>query len=179
MSELRSASFWVGHIVVIFATILGVYLAATAGFKQALKLDLLQADRGTYFVSESLYQELAFNNDNMLAYLDGVKDKSLVFAEHIEGIKLNSFIFNAVEESDSLFEITPDLLSEVSQYYFNVGVALDTYYESKMESPAVLIKVVKAETEKLNEQDTLMRLREYNNNLATNLRKRGIPIAQI
>jgi len=176
MSELRSASFWVGHMVVIFATMLGVYLAASVGFKQALKLDLLQSDRGTYFVSESLYQELAFNNDNMLSYLDNVKDKSLVFAEHIDGIKLNSFMFKAAEESDSVFEIAPDLLSEVSQYYFTMGNALDTYYESKMESPAALIKLVKAETEKLKEQETLTRLREYNDSLAANLNTRGVPI---
>jgi len=178
MSELRSASFWVGHIVVIFATMLGVYLAATAGFKQALKLDLLQSDRGTYYVSESLHQELVFNNENMQFYLDGLKGKSNVFNEHIEGIKLNNFIFNAAQESDSTFEIAPDLLSEVSQYYFTVGNALNTYYESEKESPRALVKVIKAETEKLAEQDTLARLSQYNTKLATDLEQRGVPTVQ-
>jgi len=178
MSELRSASFWVGHLFVIFATVLGVYLAASAGFKQALKLDLLQADRGTYYVAESLYRELEFNNKNMQSYLDGIKEKSLVFKEHIDGIKLNNFIFNAAEESESTFEIAPDLLSEVSQYYFTVGGALDTYYRSNMESPAALMKIIKSETERLAEQETLMRLEKYNANLAGNLEKRGIPISQ-
>lgn len=178
MSELRSASFWIGHMVVIFATMLGVYLAASAGFKQALKLDLLQADRGTYYVSESLFRELDFNNKNMQAYVDGVKGKSLVFNEHIEGIKLNDFIFNAAQESESTFEIAPDLLSEVSQYYFTVGGALNKYYNSNMESPMALMKVVKAETQKLTDQNTLDRLSEYNSNLADNLEQRGVPIAQ-
>ena len=178
MSELRSASFWVGHMVVIFATMLGVYLAATAGFKQALKLDLLQSDRGTYYVSESLYRELSFNNENMKKYLAALEGKSLVFNEHIDGIKLNSFMFNAAEESESTFEISPELISEVSQYYFTVGTALDVYYGNNMESPSALMKVVKAETIKLEQQDTLTRLSSYNQRLAKNLEERGVPISQ-
>ncbi len=176
MSELRSASYWVGHGVMILATVIGVFLAATVGFKQALKLDLLQADRGTYYVSESLFQELQFNDQNMQKYIKGLEGKSLVFNEHIEGIKLNSFMFSAAEESESVFEIVPDLLSEVSQYYFNVGNALDLYYKSNMESPANLMNVIKAETRKLAEQETLNRLEDYNNRLAVNLKERGIPV---
>jgi len=177
MSELRSASFWVGHLLVIFATVLGVYLAATAGFKQALKLDLLQADRGTYYVAESLYQELAFNNNNMQSFLKRIEGKDLVFKEHIEGIKLNDFLFNAAEESESTFEIEPILLSEVSQYYFNIKNAIDTYYDSGMESPASLMKVVRAESEKLESLQTLNRLAEYNAALAKNLDERGVPVS--
>jgi len=176
MSELRSAAYWIGHIVMILATVIGVFLAATVGFKQALKLDLLQSDRGTYYVSESLYQELRFNDQNMQNYINGLEGKSLVFNEHIVGIKLNSFMFNAAEESESVFEISPDLLSEVSQYYFVMGNALDLYYKSNMESPANLMKVVKSETRKLAEQETLSRLEDYNNRLAANLKERGIPL---
>ena len=176
MSELRSASYWVGHLMVIVATILGVYLAATAGFNQALKLDLLQSDRGTYYVAESLYQELSFNNTNMEKYLDRTKDKNAVFKEHIAGIRLNEFIFNSAQESESTFEIEPKLLSEVSNYYFTTGSAIDTYYQSGMASPASVMAVVKRETEKLQTQDTLKRLAKYNNTLAVDLIDRGMPI---
>jgi len=177
MNDLKSASYWVGHIVVIFATVLGVYLAATAGYKQALKLHLLESDKGTYHVAESLYQELKFNNENMLRYLERTKDKTLVFNEHIEGIKLNDFIFQAAKESDSTFEIAPKLLNEVSNYYFVVGNALDIYYSSGKESPANLMKAIKAETEKLQTLGTLERLSKYNQQFADELENRGVPVS--
>ena len=176
MSELRSLSYWVGHLMVIVATVLGVYLAATAGFKQALKLDLLQSDRGTYYVAESLYQELKFNNTNMNNYIEKASKHNNVFNEHIAGIRLNQFIFDTAQESDSTFEIEPKLLSEVSNYYFTLGGAIDTYYESGKASPANVMAVVKRESEKLEEQNTLERLAKYNNNLATDLIDRGMPV---
>lgn len=176
MSDLKDPSYWVGHLIVILATVLGVYLAATAGYKQALKLHLLESDKGTYFLAESIYQELRYNNENMVGYLDSVKDKSLVFNEHIEGIKLNDFIFQAAKESESTFEIEPKLLNEVSNYYFVVGNALENYYESGKESPASLMKVVKEETENLSVLKTLVRLSEYNQTFARKLKDRGIPI---
>lgn len=176
MSELRSLSYWVGHLMVIVATVLGVYLAATAGFNQALKLDLLQSDRGTYYVAESLYQELKFNNANMEGYVERTKDKNSVFKEHIAGIRLNEFIFNTAQESESTFEIEPKLLSEVSNYYFSTGSAIDTYYQNGMASPASVMVVVKRETEKLKTQGTLERLASYNKKLAEDLIDRGMPI---
>lgn len=177
MSELRSASYWVGHLMVILATVLGVYLAATAGFKQALKLELLQSDKGTYHVSESLYQELKFNDNNMRSYLDRISDKNLVFNEHIAGIRLNEYIFQASKESEATFEIAPSLLTEVSSYYFNMGNALGSYYQSGKESPASLMKIVKAETQKLETRKTLQRLANYNSKLADNLQSRGVPLS--
>jgi len=164
--------------MVLVATVLGVYLAATAGFSQALKLDLLQSDRGTYYVAESLYQELNFNNTNMEGYLERAKDKQNVFKEHIAGIRLNEFIFNTAQESDSTFEIDPGLLSEVSNYYFNTGNAVDNYYATGMQSPAALMAVVKRETEKLKTQETLDRLANYNSKLAKDLNDRGMPITR-
>jgi len=50
MSELRSGAFWVGQIIMLVATVLGIYLAASLGFKQALKLNLVEADRTTYYI---------------------------------------------------------------------------------------------------------------------------------
>lgn len=176
MSELRTASFWVGHLMVILATILGVYLAASAGFKQALKLDLLQSDRGTYYVAESLYQELKFNDEQMRGFIENTKDKNFVFKEHIAGIRLNEFIFNTAQESESTFEIDPALLSEVSSYYFTTGNGIQQYYDSGMASPATLMTIVKRQTDILATQDTLARLASYKNALAEDLIQRGMPI---
>lgn len=176
MSELRSASYWVGHLMVILATVLGVYLAANAGFKQALKLDLLNSDRGTYYVAESLYQELKFNDEYMRGFIKNTEGKNFVFKEHVAGIRLNEFVFQAAQESESTFEIDPLLLSEVSNYYFATGTGIDQYYESNMASPASLMNVIKKQTEILETKNTLTRLEQYKNDLAADLISRGMPI---
>ena len=75
MSELRSAAYWVGHLLTTLATIIGIYLAAIVGFDVALKLDLLDSDQGTYYVAESMYQELDFNVKNMESYIENIEGK--------------------------------------------------------------------------------------------------------
>lgn len=178
MDELRSPAYWIGHFFVIAATVIGVFYAAIAGFDVALRIELIHADRGTYYVAESLNKELTFNVENMDKYIARVKGKPNVFKEHISGIKLNDFVFQAAKYSESTFEIEPSLLTEVSIYYFAVGNAIDTYNNSGMQSPHNLMVVVKRETAKLKEQKTLARLTSYNKALAESIEDRGVSLAQ-
>ena len=141
-------------------------------------LEVVRADRGTYYVAESLYAELVFNTDNMNAYINNTADKPYVFNEHLTGIGLNDFMFQAARYSDSTFEIDPALLAEISVYYFVLGAALDKYYDSKQESPASLMKVVKRETKKIEENKTLEKLAAYNGALAKSIEARGVNLAQ-
>lgn len=178
MSELRSPAYWVGHLLTVAATVVGVYFAAIVGFDVAVRLELVKADRGTYYVAESLYQELQFNVDNMDKYIKRVENERYVFKEHLAGIKLNQYVFQAAKFSDSTFEIEPELLTQVSIFYFAVGNAIDHYYESGMQSPQTLMNVVKRETAKLKEQKTLEHLAAYNKALAGSVEKRGVNLAQ-
>ncbi|WP_064603776.1 hypothetical protein [Photobacterium sp. J15] len=178
MDELRSPAYWVGHFFTIAATIIGVYYAAVVGFDAALKLDLVKADRSTYFVAESMYKELDFNVHNMDKYIERVKNERYVYNEHLAGIKLNDYVFQASKNSESMFEIEPKLLTEVSIYYFTVGNAIEHYYDSGKQSPSSLMKVVQRETQKLKEQKTLERLAAYNKGLADSVEARGISLDQ-
>lgn len=76
MNELKSGSYWVGHFITLLATVIGVYYAAIAGFDVAVRLEMVKADRGTYYVADSLYKELDFNVKNMDKYLDKMKKKT-------------------------------------------------------------------------------------------------------
>ncbi|WP_432452127.1 MULTISPECIES: hypothetical protein [unclassified Agarivorans] len=178
MSDLRSPAYWIGHFFTIAATIVGVYYAAIVGFDVALKLELVKADRGTYYVAESMYQELNFNVENMDKYIERVKTKEYVYKEHIAGIKLNDYVFQAAKYSDSTFELEPKLLSEISIYYFSIGNAIKQYYDTGMQSPSKVMTVVKRETEKLKKQKTLERLAKYNKALADSVEQRGVNLAQ-
>jgi len=178
MSDLRSAAYWIGHFFTVAATIIGVYYAAIVGFEVALKINLVEADRGTYYLSESMYQELEYNIDNMDRYIDRVANEQWVFKEHIEGIKLNDYIFKSAMYSDSVFEIEPQILTQVSIYYFAVGNAITQYYNTDMKFPSKVMKVVKAETRKLKEQKTIEKLGAYNVSLAKTVSDRGVNLAQ-
>ena len=178
MNELRSPAYWIGHFFTVAATIIGVYYAAVVGFNVALKLELVKADRGTYYVAESMYQELDFNVKNMQRYIKRVEKERFVYKEHLAGIKLNSYVFEASKYSESTFEIEPKLLTEVSNYYFSVGNAIKRYYDDGMKSPSSLMAVVKREMEKLAEQKTQERLAAYNKALAAIVESRGVNLAQ-
>ena len=178
MSELRSPAYWLGHFFTVAATIIGVYYAAVVGFNVALKLELVKADRGTYYVAESMYQELDFNVKNMDRYIKRAAKERFVFKEHISGIKLNNYVFEASKYSESTFEIEPKLLTEVSNYYFSVGNAIKHYYDTDMKSPSNLMVVVKREMATLAKQKTLERLAAYNKALAEAVESRGVNLAQ-
>ncbi len=178
MSEIKSLGYWVGHFFTIVATVVGVYLAATAGFNAALKLELLQSDRDTYYLTESIYKEMRFNINSMDHYLDNIKDKRNVFREHIAGIRLNRFVLDAAKYSSSTFEIEPQLLTEISAYYFTIGSAIDDYYKSGKGSPSTLMSIVKRENKKLAVQGSMKRLADYKNALAQSLQKRGVSVIQ-
>lgn len=177
MNDLRTASYWIGHFFGIAATVAGVYLAASVGFDTALKLELVKADRGTYYVAESLHQELQFNVQNMDKYIERVKDKPNVFREHIAGIKLNDYIFQASKYSESTFEIEPSLLTEVSIFYFSVGNVINNYYATGQQSPQPVMQVVKREMEKLQKQGTLQKLAAYNKALGESVEEQGVPLS--
>ncbi len=179
MSDLKSASYWVGHGLGIAATIIGIYLAAVVGFDTALKLELVKADRSTYYVTESLHKELTFNDKNMQAYIEAIKGKPYVLKQDLAGIKLNEFVFQAAKFSESTFEIDPALLTEVSIYYFSIGNAISQYYATGQKSPSSLMSVVKRETKALKEQKTLERLANYKQALRTMVKEQGITITDV
>lgn len=178
MNELRSPAYWVGHLFTIAATIIGVYYAAITGFEVALDLEELKADRETYYVTKSIYHELDFNVKNLNKYVKRVEKEQFVYREHVAGIKINKYIFNASKRSESLFEIEPQLLSEISTYYFSVGEAIDFYYESGMQSPGNLMKVVREEADKLKEQKTFDRLAKFNKEMSESIQARGVDLSQ-
>lgn len=178
MSTLKSKSYWVGHFVSILATVIGVYFAAVAGFNVALKIEMISADRGTYYVSSSLQKELQFNVENINTYIENGKGKQFVYKEHLAGIQLNDFVFQSAKYSDSTFEIEPTLLSELSIYYFNIGTAVEYYYQTDRDFPQTLYNVLVRETKKLNKQNTLVNLEKYNQALAQSVRERGVLLSQ-
>jgi len=171
-NDLLKPAYWVGHCIVILATIIGVYLAASVGFKKAVDLEVLRADRGTYYVANSLLTEVEANLSNYEKYIEHVNTKPMVFHEHIQGIKLNDFAFEAAKFSDSTFELDPEVLDQISEFYITVGNALENYHSEQI-GPSGLMKVVKRETKEMR-NGSLDVLRDHVETMRKDLNKRGL-----
>ncbi len=176
--NLKNPTYWIGHLFTVVATIIGVYLAATVGFSKALELEIIRADRGTYYLSESLYSELEANIENVQMYIDKVGDNPYPYKEHFEGIALNSFILDSAKFNDSTLEIEPAVLRDVSAYYFEVGTAIDAYYASGQASPATLYKKLQVSQKKILENQGLDRLASYKEALRDSVESRGVDTSQ-
>ena len=60
--ESGNKEFWLSHAVILLSTVLGVYLAAQAGYRTALDFEVTRAQRDSYFMRVALLDEL---NDNI------------------------------------------------------------------------------------------------------------------
>lgn len=113
------SEFWIGQLVVVISTILGVYLAATVGFKKAVDLTLLTSDRNTFYLASSFEGEISSNTDKITSFM----------AEHAgspfmpDGVKLtlNQFVFETMKEAESTLELDPLVVNGVSSFYLEAG----------------------------------------------------------
>jgi len=98
-SDLINPAYWVGHTFAVVATILGVYLAATLGFKKAVELELLRADRGTYYVAQALLSQTEANLKHFDDHFEKTKGKSRA-KDKIVGMHLNDYVIESAQFSD-------------------------------------------------------------------------------
>ena len=155
-SDLINPAYWVGHFFAVIATIVGVYLAASVGFKKAVELELLRADRGTYYLAQSLLSQTQSNIENFEVTIEKTEGQNIIKGE-VEKMHLNDFVFESAKFSDSTFEIDPQVLTEISQFYSNIQAAFDAYYP---ERPRSLLDTVKVETAKVKD-GPLQRLEKH------------------
>ena len=142
-NELIRPGYWIGHILAVVATIVGVYLAASVGFKKAVELELLRADRGTYYVAKSLLSQTEVNLAQFDEFIQKTNGKSRI-KDEIQGIHLNDFVIQSAKFSESTFELDPQVLTEVSQFYSNLRASFDAYHPEK---PEALMESIRKETE--------------------------------
>lgn len=134
--EVRKPSFWISQFFVLLATVLGVYLAATQGFNQAINFDNIQSDKKNYYLRKSLHNELASNVVIVREYLAKVKSGS-----HAQQAPtpLNTFVWESMKFSDTTLETPSDILGAAQNFYrqipeiqSKVGNLLGVAFASKL-----------------------------------------------
>lgn len=176
MNSLKSATYWVGHFFTITATIIGVYYASIVGLETGVKLETLQADRGTYYVSSSLYKELESNIGRLDDFILSFDQRK--FSQKLANrVRFNDFVYQSSKFSDSTFEIEPTLLTDISDYYFTIQSLINDYQHKNL-NHILMIVAIKEATNDFKNKKIMQRLTIYNTELAKSIENRGMNLSQ-
>lgn len=123
--------FWIGNLVVVLSTVLGVYLAANAALETAIQYEAIKTDRDNYYLRTSLRDELARNVTSLEQIIENLRKgyryrKSDAQVEHPQ-----FFVWEALKSSPSALTTPPKILSGVHSFYGNVRIVLDKVSANK------------------------------------------------
>ncbi len=135
--------FWIGQTMVIVSTVLGVYLAANAGFERAIEFDAMVNKRSAYHLLGSLEAELKDNITIMNKLAESLsvinKDRKYMLRRHQTG----KFVWQAMLESDHTFQIPAEVLTGVRRYYKNLEILRYELENSKIPNHYFIQRVKK------------------------------------
>ena len=128
--ETKRLGFWISQLFILLATVLGVYLASSQGFKQAMAFGEIQSDRANYFLRKSLHGELSDNLPLVREYMKRIATGNL--ADRKAPFRLDTFVWESLKSSSSALETPPSLLRECRLFYRGVAdiqekIANNTY----------------------------------------------------
>ena len=138
ISEIKKPSFWIGHLFIILATVIGVFLAANEGLKQAVLFDDIRSAKNNYYLRKSLQSELADNVGYIREFIAKVENR----VDKPE-LVLESFVWKNMSFSGSTLETPSELLREAKQFYRRAGEIMDTPYYNNYNKAAFLGELAK------------------------------------
>lgn len=112
VSDVKKAGFWISQLMVIIATVGGVYFAASQGLKQAIQFDSIKSDQTNYYLRKSLQSELSDNAGYIRDYTDKVSKRVVK-----PSLNLESFVWKSMMYSPNALETPSDLLREAQKFY--------------------------------------------------------------
>ena len=119
VDETKKASFWISQVFILLATIIGVYLASSQGFKQALAYGEVQSARSNYYLRQSLRNEIA---DNLLI-VEGYMERLGTGAPSARETPLNLdvFVWECLKTSSNTLETPSELLRGSRAFYRGIA----------------------------------------------------------
>lgn len=115
VSDVRSLGFWISNALTIVATVLGVYLAASEGFKQALQFRQVEENEHTYDLLTALSAEISHNR----ALVETVVVKGLEqLPQSWEKPPIQQrYVWQTMQNVPETFRTPPAALNGISMYY--------------------------------------------------------------
>lgn len=152
LKETRATKreFWIGQMLVIMSTILGVYLAAYEGFRVAVDFEMVTSDIDGYYLRRSLRDELRDNVKVVKNYAHHAQTRK---GRHIGRVPSLSFVvWEHMRYNMEMTEIPPDVLRAMRFYYTEVEKSLD---DARNKRPVAPISDALLEESELIELETL------------------------
>lgn len=116
--EKNNAEFWLSHALIVGSTILGVYLAAAAGYKVGMELHSVRSDRESYFLQLALLAEVTDNLRHVEEWSEEYRNGSKAkFVGRGEQYRLETYVWDAASRSEVAFQIPPDAMTGIRRLY--------------------------------------------------------------
>jgi len=123
--EKDNLEFWVAQIVIIIATVLGVYLAAQTGFSKAVQFEQLMGDKDGYHLRSALIEEFRDNLDQSeqwgKAFTGGQAQTFFAKGARFEP---QTFVWDAMRFSKETFQVPAAGLTGIRRYYRDASANL-------------------------------------------------------
>ncbi len=140
--ESGNAEFWLSNLFIVASTIIGVYLAAQAGFKTALQFEIARSERDGYYMRRALLDEVQDNTASVGEWSNSFEkvlrnrisdqyflpsDTWAVYWSDKNGwssagvvpdeLRMKTFVWETMKQQAITFQLAPELLSAVRRYY--------------------------------------------------------------
>jgi hypothetical protein len=198
--ESGNTEFWVANIIVLISTVLGVYLAAQAGYKTAMEFEVSRADRDGYYLRRALLDEVKENLEKVDEWGAGVEKvlRNRISADYFlptdtwyayfsdkggwksggnwapDEIKMNTFVWETMKQQNTTFQLSPKVLSGVRRYYDNMeGNGKDVRSQEWKAAPAA--KAIVEDTRKMRAEIVPIMEKEMTR-LQGRLAAKGVPL---
>ncbi len=110
--------FWVSNLVIVLSTVLGVFLAAQAGYRTALDFETARGEREGYFMRRALLDELNDNLKQADVFADNIINKDgWRFQSQKEIFALQNFVWETMKQQSVTFQLPSMILTGVRRYY--------------------------------------------------------------
>ncbi len=116
--DLGNSGFWISQLFVVLATIIGVYLAAHAGLKQAIVFDELTTRERNYHLRVSLHDELQDNAQVLRHYVEDSLSRNLSRTMlRNQRPAISQFVWETMRYSPRTLETPSVFLTEGRRFY--------------------------------------------------------------
>lgn len=139
VNEIKRVGFWISQLFILLATIIGVYLAANQGYKQAVQFENMTSYKENYYLQKSLQYELQDNIVILKDYIARVKDDGI--GSHIEPLTFYRLVWENMKFSGTTLATPPELLREAQRFYRDITVMYEKINTHKVSSAYGLTKL--------------------------------------
>ncbi len=116
--EDGNLEFWVSNAVILLSTVLGVYLAAKAGYRTALDFELARTQRESFYMRRALLDELKDNLTQADAISKNMVENGWRFKNSDPDVfKLQGYVWETMKQQSITFQVPSELLTGIRRYY--------------------------------------------------------------